>query len=310
MPLSESNYIARCTAKDSVFCDLFGNKKYLLQLYQALHPEDTETTEEDLTDISIRNVLTDGIYNDIGFRNKEKVIILAEAQSTWSVNILSRMLLYLAQTYYEYFRKKKTDLYSRTKAEVPEAELYVIFTGERTHKPEYISLSEEFFNGKTCSIEVKAKILYGDESNDIISQYVTFSKVYTEQVKKHDYTREAVLETIRICQDKHVLSEYLKSRESEVISIMMTLFDDEYIQMAYHHRLAKELREEMAEEVRQEVVEEVRQEVAAEVRQEVMAEVRESAEKMLRSGRISMDEISEFFPQLTSEDIKKLQQMV
>lgn len=34
--------IARRTAKDSVFCDLFRDKRYLLQLYQALHPEDTE----------------------------------------------------------------------------------------------------------------------------------------------------------------------------------------------------------------------------------------------------------------------------
>lgn len=102
----EQNLIARHTAKDSVFCDLFRDKKYLLQLYQALHPEDTETTEEDLTDITIRNVLTDGIYNDVGFRNKDKVIILTEAQSTWSMNILIRMLLYLAETYHSYFRKK------------------------------------------------------------------------------------------------------------------------------------------------------------------------------------------------------------
>ena len=82
--------IVRRTAKDSVFCNLFSDKRYLLQLYQALHPEDTKTTEDDLTDITIRNVLTDGIYNDVGFRNKDKVIILAEAQSTWSMNILIR----------------------------------------------------------------------------------------------------------------------------------------------------------------------------------------------------------------------------
>ena len=96
--------IVRRTAKDSVFCNLFSDKRYLLQLYQALHPEDTETTEDDLTDITIRNVLTDGIYNDVGFRNKDKVIILTEAQSTWSMNILIRMLLYLAETYHDYFR--------------------------------------------------------------------------------------------------------------------------------------------------------------------------------------------------------------
>ena len=33
--------------KDSVFCDLFGMPEYLMQLYQVLHPDDTETTEDD-----------------------------------------------------------------------------------------------------------------------------------------------------------------------------------------------------------------------------------------------------------------------
>lgn len=40
---------SKFTAKDTVFKSLFSEPKYLLQLYQALHPEDTETTEDDLT---------------------------------------------------------------------------------------------------------------------------------------------------------------------------------------------------------------------------------------------------------------------
>ena len=32
--------------KDSVFTNLFQDKKYLLQLYKALHPEDTDVTED------------------------------------------------------------------------------------------------------------------------------------------------------------------------------------------------------------------------------------------------------------------------
>ena len=33
------------TIKDSAFTDLFDNSKYLLQLYQSLHPEDTAIKE-------------------------------------------------------------------------------------------------------------------------------------------------------------------------------------------------------------------------------------------------------------------------
>ena len=276
--------IVRRTAKDSVFCNLFSDKRYLLQLYQALHPEDTKTTEDDLTDITIRNVLTDGIYNDVGFRNKDKVIILAEAQSTWSMNILIRMLLYLAETYHDYFRKTKADLYSSKKVSMPNAELYVIFTGKRMNHPKYISLSEEFFHGHQCSVEVKAKVLYGEGYKDIVSQYVEFSKVYTEQVKKHGYTRKAVLETIRICKDQDVLAEYLKTREREVVSIMMALFDEEYIQQAYRNRLI--------DETTKEVTKEVTEAVTKEMTDKAIEKEKKLAKKLYQKG-FSLEDIAE-----------------
>ena len=34
--------------KDSVFTNLFQDKKYLLQLYKALHPEDMDVTEDEI----------------------------------------------------------------------------------------------------------------------------------------------------------------------------------------------------------------------------------------------------------------------
>ena len=59
--------MAKRTAKNSVFLDLFQNKSYLLKLYKTLHPEDTTATEDSLTDVTITNVLTDNLYNDLGF---------------------------------------------------------------------------------------------------------------------------------------------------------------------------------------------------------------------------------------------------
>ncbi len=48
--------VAKYTIKDSIFTALFQDKKYLIQLYRALHPEDSDTTEDELKDITIRNV--------------------------------------------------------------------------------------------------------------------------------------------------------------------------------------------------------------------------------------------------------------
>ncbi|EOT24674.1 hypothetical protein C805_02886 [Eubacterium sp. 14-2] len=100
-------------------------------------------------------------------------------------------------------------------------------------RPEYVSLSEEFFNGEDCAVDVKVKMIYDGKDNDIISQYVTFTKVYDEQVKLYRRTREAVTNTINICKDRNVLKEYPGSREKEVVDMMMTLFDDEQVMRAY-----------------------------------------------------------------------------
>ena len=45
--------MAKRTAKNSVFLDLFQDKKNLLELYKTLHPEDTDTTEDKLDIVTI-----------------------------------------------------------------------------------------------------------------------------------------------------------------------------------------------------------------------------------------------------------------
>ena len=72
---------AKRTAKNSVFIDLFRDKRNLLELYKTLHPEDNTATEDSLTDVTIENVLTDNLYNDLGFIVNNKLMILIEAQS-------------------------------------------------------------------------------------------------------------------------------------------------------------------------------------------------------------------------------------
>ena len=152
--------------------------------------------------------------------------------------------MYLANTWQEYFEEKGLNIYGSKKISLPRPELYVVYTGDRKEHPEWIDLSEEFFAGQDSFINVKVKVLYGDEKHDIISQYVTFTKVYNEQVKLLGRTKEAVLETIRICKQQDVLAEYLTDREKEVVNIMITLFDQEYALKQY----GKELKEEGIEE--------------------------------------------------------------
>ena len=217
----------KTTSKDSVFRDLFGDRKYALQLYQAIHPEDTDVTEADIGNVTIKNIFTDQQYNDLGMTVRGKLLLMLEAQSSWTVNIIIRIFLYLAHTWNEYIESTRQNRYGSKKLAVPRPEFYVIYSGDRKDRPEWLCLSEEFFEGNKEYLEVNVKVLYGDGKGDIISQYVDFTKVYNEQVRLYGKTREAVLSTIRICQDRNVLKEYLSGREKEVINIMMGLFDQE-----------------------------------------------------------------------------------
>lgn len=228
------------TVKDSVFTNLFSDPKYLLRLYQALHPEDTDAEKKDLKTITLENIFTDGIYNDLGFAKGDKLVILMEAQNTWTVNIIIRALEYLVNSYRRYFSENGQDLYSSKRVIIPKPELYVIYTGDRKTQPEEIKLSEEFFGGETVAIEVTVKMIYDGKKGDIINQYVSFTKVLNEQIMLHGRTKTAVRETIRICKDSNVLKEYLESKESEVVDIMMQLYDQEEIMRVHDMRIRRD----------------------------------------------------------------------
>ncbi len=267
---------AKRTAKNSVFLDIFQNKSYLLKLYQTLHPEDALATEDSLTDITIENVLTDNLYNDLGFIVNNKLMILIEAQSTWTMNILVRVLLYLAQSYHEYFYRTSQNYYTSKKLKMPKPELYVIYTGNRGQKPEQISLSQEFFDNADIDIEVKAKVIYESNKDDIINQYIIFCKVFNEQTKQHGMVQKAVTETIRLCKDRNVLSEYLAKREKEVVTIMMSLFDDEQIMKSF-------------------------------IKSERHDAERETAERLIKKGKMSLEDIADCVPSLSFDELRELE---
>lgn len=235
---------SRRNSKDTVFIDLFSIPKYQLQLFHALHPEINDVTEDDIKLITLNPVILNLDYNDLGILVKDKLIIFVEAQSTWTINILIRMLLYLAMTYQDYITERNLYVYGSKKIKIPEPEFYIVYTGNKKFDKDIISLREDFWNNSNTMIDLKAKIIYMENKNDIIGQYIIFCHVFDEQIKIHGRKKSAVENTIRICQNEGVLREYLEGRKKEVISIMITLFDQKYNVEAY----AREQKEEGIEQ--------------------------------------------------------------
>ncbi len=241
------------TIKDSVFTYLFSQPEYARELYLNLHPEDQDVTEEDIKLITLENVLTTGQYNDLGLQVRDKLILLMEAQSTFSPNIPLRLLMYLADTYREYVLEEKISLYSDKKAIIPRPELYVVYTGGHKNVPDVMRLSDMHEGAGSAEIEVK--VLRGENPQQILGQYVAFCKISNEQVAMHGRTDVAASETIRICLEQKVLTLFLSERQKEVRNIMRTLFDQETIMEIERYNIQKESRREGLREGRQEGIE-------------------------------------------------------
>lgn len=221
-------------AKNSVFLNLFMRKEYQLQLYKELFPQDTTITEDDLELVTLDNVLTIHPYNDLGLLARDKLIVLAETQSTWSVNIISRLADYYFDSAMSYLKIRKADLHSSVKVDVPDVEAFVIYTGKKKVEKDVLSLNQEFFGGNPNKPEFRARIIHGEYKGGIIEEYMGFCRIWDENVLKANTPEErqqAVTATIDLCIEKGYLVKYLEEHRPEVEKIMMTMFSPEYVKM-------------------------------------------------------------------------------
>lgn len=138
--------------KDSVFTHLFSFPQYQLELYQTLHPEDVNVAESDIETITRECVVAQHPHNDLGILVKDTLMVFVEAQSSWSPNIVIRLMSYAIQSLTDYFRERDIFLHSTTKVTCPRIELYAIFSCEREEMAEFLSLRNDFF--QTMSVVI------------------------------------------------------------------------------------------------------------------------------------------------------------
>ena len=97
-------------------------------------------------------------------------------------------------------------------------------------------------------------------------------------------TEQTVRETIRICKDRNVLKEYLMNREMEVVTIMMSLFNDEQIMKTYWKDMENTLTDKITHD-----------------------KDRETAERMIKDGELSLEKIARYIPSLSMDELKELE---
>ena len=219
-----NKYLVKRNVKSSVFTHLFSISKYKKELYLSLHPKDENIDEKDIKTWTLSSIFTNIQINDLGLLVKNKLLVLVEAQSIWTLNILPRMIEYVGESFNRYVLETNQNIYGTKKVELPKPELYVLYTGSKIIKEKFISLKKEFFNNN-CSIDVKVNIITLNNSSRVVKEYIKFAKIIDTNTKKYGYTKKSINETIDYCIKKNILREYLTEYKKEVYNIMTSVYD-------------------------------------------------------------------------------------
>ena len=224
-PKNKMNY----TIRDSLFIDLFSDKNRLIELYKSLFDDESQISTDDIEIITLQNIITRGVYNDLGFRVKDEIIILIEAQTIYTENIVIRILFYLADTLRNYIidqnpNKSLSELYHTKKKTIPKIKLFTVYTGDKVMQDHELHLSDMMVENDIISdIDMKVRVLCTGNKKSILGQYILFTQILSRQRKESPDLETAVKRTIEICMNDEILKEYLDYRKTEVQE-MITAF--------------------------------------------------------------------------------------
>jgi len=84
----------------------------------------------------------------------------------------------------------------------------------------------------------------------VVGQYIRFARIADEQrdLYPEDHAKAAA-ETIRICLEKGILTEFIESRREELTDILETIFDQERVFAQYVKEQRNEERNERNNEI-------------------------------------------------------------
>ena len=220
--------------KDSVFADLFGEdinaKKNFLALYNTLYAANYHSTSV-LKNIRLKQTMYMSFANDVSYLVDNKIIVLAEHQSTVNPNMPLRCLEYVTRLY-EHIQNPR-ERYSRTLKKIPMPAFYVFYNGvEKFPAKQILKLSDSFImQSETVNLELVVKLINinYDKNSQILKsceplgQYSLFVDAVCRHIavdKEHGFEN-----AIKECIKNDILREYLQRKSREVINMLIAEYD-------------------------------------------------------------------------------------
>lgn len=240
--------------KSSVFTMLYSDPKEALQLYNAVNG--TEYKDPELLEINtLENAIYMGIKNDVSFVIDSR-LSLYEHQSTYSLNLPLRFLMYVSDLYS--VMTKDHDLYSEKMISIPAPRFVIFYNGEKKRpEQEVLRLSDAYFiREEHPALELEAVMLNINAGNnpELLKACKSLGE-YAEYVAKvRRYAKdmalaEAVERAITECIQEGILADFLERNRAEVKKVSLYEYDAE--------KHMQQVREEAKEDGRMELLQEL-----------------------------------------------------
>ena len=220
--------------KDSVFVDLFGEdkdaKKNFLSLYNALHGTHLDSSVE-LKPLRLEHVMYMSFCNDVSCLIDNKIIVLAEHQSTVNTNMPIRFLEYSARLYEQILSPRER--YSRRLKQIPTPEFYVFYNGEEKYPSKAELRLSNAFTVKPAkpNLELLVKVINinYNKDNKLLENCKPLQEytLFVEAVRRHiRFDREnGFKNAIKECIRNDILRDYLERKSREVMNMLIAEYD-------------------------------------------------------------------------------------
>ncbi len=221
--------------KDRLFRYLFQDKKYLLELYNALH-DSSYTDPEELEVVTMEDVIFMKMKNDLSFIIDSR-LSLYEHQSTWNPNMPIRGLFYFSQQYKGLLGAEDADVYGKGQVKIPTPEYIIFYNGVgMAEDEETLYLSDSFYGGRGSGcLECTCRVLNirRGHNGELMGkcrrlwEYSEFVSEIEAGMQTGLSRQEAVQSAIDRCIERDILTDVLRKEKSEVLRMsLLTEYDE------------------------------------------------------------------------------------
>lgn len=218
--------------KSRLFSMVFGRKKELLELYNAVNG--TNYDDPELLEINtLKNAIYLAMHNDISFLINFRMS-LYEQQSTYNPNMPLRFLEYVADLYSGII--KDENLYGTRLIKIPAPEFIVFYNGQM-EKPDRMELKlSDAYQTKEKEIHLELKVRMLNVNKGHNKQLMDACKTlkdyaeYTDRVRryaKETSIEEAVERAITECISEGILADFLSQNRAEAKKVSIYEYDQE-----------------------------------------------------------------------------------